>query len=234
MLLQKSEFVKGFDGLLLRRFTFLKAIVAFLFSSIGISLIQLLSSFELHSTSTAKIGGEVTKLAIYQLTNVYVVTILAVVIAPNVNWFSTPRSAAEQKSTWCAWRSSSWCQQTVCSRTCFSVCMHCAPPAPDMMWQCRYSSDGFAETALIIQLLNSVLPSLAFVFRVPELIMVHFFSRAAHSQAYVDGWLDPQPFLMAQRLSQARFPYPVKAPLAWWRALCVAKAFAQIPHNNCS
>jgi hypothetical protein len=33
--------------------------------------------------------------------------------------------------------------------------------------------------------------------------MVHLFSRAAASQAYVDGWLDPQPFWLSLRLAQA-------------------------------
>jgi hypothetical protein len=70
-----------------------KALVTFLFSSIGSTLIFYSSQFELHLTNTANVGATMFKLAIFNLLNYYVVTTAAV-------WLVS-REDKEGESLWC-------------------------------------------------------------------------------------------------------------------------------------
>ena len=59
------------------------------------------------------------------------------------------------------------------------------------------------ETAFFIQIANAILPAVIFLMQISGTVMVQFFSRAACSRYYVEGWLMPMHFMMAQRLAQA-------------------------------
>ena len=76
-------------------FIILKAVSTFIFSSIGSLLINLTTNYELHQTSTASIGATVTKLAIFNLMNSFVIAIIAVEAA----------TRDDGVSVWCALQS---------------------------------------------------------------------------------------------------------------------------------
>lgn len=68
---------------------------------------------------------------------------------------------------------------------------------------CRYSEGGFVTLGFLIQLTNAVFPSLAFLMRMDDVLNLHFLSRMACTQKYVDQFTLPPEFRMNLRMGQA-------------------------------
>lgn len=68
---------------------------------------------------------------------------------------------------------------------------------------CRLSEGGFIELGFLIQITNAIFPSIAFTFRMDDILPLHFLSHMACTQKYVDQFTLPPEFRMNLRMGQA-------------------------------